>query len=156
MKRADVELMRRLHDLVPLVVVIAKADTMTTAETRKFKNDVCRQLAAEQVRTFTFDPRTIKDVEALHSIHAAEGFEPLYGGASGQLPWAVMGADESRREYLCASAPDVSSHIPSAILRAVLPAMLPTMLPAHLPAMLPAMLAARTANTYAQVGYGDH
>ncbi|KOO33138.1 cbn-unc-59 protein, partial [Chrysochromulina tobinii] len=47
MKRADVELMTRLHELVPLVVVIAKADTMTKSETREFKAEVRQQLQSE-------------------------------------------------------------------------------------------------------------
>ena len=104
MKRADVELMTRLHELVPLVVVIAKADTMTKSETREFKAEVRQQLQSEGVRPFAFDPRAIELVERLHASHAASGFEPLYGGSDGLLPWAVMGSDESRREYLWGTA----------------------------------------------------
>jgi len=104
MKRADVELMKRLHALVPLVVVIAKSDTMTTAETRAFKHEVRQLLRAEQVSIFTFDQRKIKEVEALHTAHASPDFKPLYGGSDGTLPWAVMGADESRREYIWGTA----------------------------------------------------
>ena len=104
MKRADVELMTRLHELVPLVVVIAKADTMTKSETREFKAEVRQQLQSEGVRPFAFDPRAIQQVERLHASHAASGFEPLYGGSDGLLPWAVMGSDESRREYLWGTA----------------------------------------------------
>jgi len=104
MKRADVELMTRLHELVPLVVVIAKADTMTKSETREFKAEVRQQLQSEGVRPFAFDPRAIELVERLHASHAAIGFEPLYGGSDGLMPWAVMGSDESRREYLWGTA----------------------------------------------------
>jgi septin 7 len=104
MKRADVELMTRLHELVPLVVVIAKADTMTKSETREFKAEVRQQLQSEGVRPFAFDPRAIQQVERLHASHAASGFEPLYGGSDGLMPWAVMGSDESRREYLWGTA----------------------------------------------------
>lgn len=101
MKRADLELMRRLHTLVPLVVVIAKSDTMTRAETLDFKESVRRQLQGpDGVNTFTFDAALIKDVEARHAAHAPEGFQPLYGGSDGRWPWAVMGSDESRREYI--------------------------------------------------------
>ena len=104
MKRTDVELMKRLHELVPLVVVIAKADTMTKSETREFKAEVRQQLQSEGVRPFAFDPRAIQLIERQHASHAASGFEPLYGGSDGLLPWAVMGSDESRREYLWGTA----------------------------------------------------
>ena len=62
MKRADLELMRRLHTLVPLVVVIAKSDTMTRAETLDFKESVRR-----------VDPRTA-------TFHA-DSTGPMLGGA---------------------------------------------------------------------------
>lgn len=112
MKRADVDLMKRLHALVPLVVVIAKSDTMKKAETKKFKETVRAQLAEEGIKPFYFGMDKIREVEARHKeevrvISPAEGdaqlaqeFEPLYGGANGELPWAVMGADDSFcREY---------------------------------------------------------
>ena len=172
MKRVDVELMRRLHALVPLVVVIAKSDTMTVVcesahtpleepgnhqreracgiapalqlphaaevssfvppaccacfvsrlavvvaecgwcatpaqgESREFKAEVCAQLKKEGIETFTFDQKTIRSVEQRHvEMCAVHGlFEPMYGGSDGRLPWAVMGADESRREYLWGTA----------------------------------------------------
>jgi len=103
MKRADVELMRRLHQLVPLVVVIAKSDTMTTDETMAFKHEVRTQLHGE-IETFKFSRSSIKEVEQMHAEQAVEHFQPLYGGSDGSLPWAVMGADESRREYIWGTA----------------------------------------------------
>jgi len=104
MKRADVDLMKRLHALVPLVVVVAKSDTMTTAEALWFKERVRQQLKDERIATFTFQPRMIKEVEALHISQAGSGFQPLYGGSDGSLPWAVMGAEDSRREYIWGTA----------------------------------------------------
>ena len=103
MKRADVELMQRLHTLVPLVVVIAKSDTMTTEETWKFKHQVRDQLK-QHVSTFHFNDRSLKEVEQLHAEHVVDKFQPLYGGADGSLPWAVMGADDSQREYIWGTA----------------------------------------------------
>ena len=111
MKRADLDLMKRLHTLLPIVVVIAKSDTMTKAETRDFKNEVCRQLKDEGIDAFHFSMTKIREVEMLHmeQLHVlppeegdaqlAAEFSPLYGGENGELPWAVMGADESCREY---------------------------------------------------------
>lgn len=125
MKRADLELMKRLHRLVPLVVVIAKCDTMTREETKRFKYEVVEELRKGEVETFAFDQRTVKEVETRHVLDlqhqqrangaideydddgggegeggAMGSFQPLYGGSDGRLPWAVMGSDdESRRQY---------------------------------------------------------
>lgn len=91
MKRADVELMKRLHRLVPLVVVIAKADTMTADETRDYKTRVCAQLAAEGVQTFVFGQEMRTKVEDKHQRDVNEDdFKPLYGGSEGDQPWAVI------------------------------------------------------------------
>jgi len=120
MKRADLELMRRLHTLVPLVVVIAKSDTMTKAETLEFKESVRKQLQGpEGVQTFTFPPAMIKQVEERHTT---EGFQPLYGGPDGRWPWAVMGADQINakgqrvREYAwgdCLTNEPIHSEMPA-------------------------------------------
>jgi len=114
MKKDDVHLMKMLHHQVPLVVVIAKSDTMTTKETKKYKEQVRVQLEEEGVRTFKFDAKLIEKVERSHAevpppsgAPAAEEpykFQPLYGGSHGQWPWAVMGADGARREYLWGTA----------------------------------------------------
>jgi len=65
---------------------------------------VRQQLKDERIATFTFHPRMIKEVEALHISQAGSGFQPLYGGSDGSLPWAVMGAEDSRREYIWGTA----------------------------------------------------
>jgi septin 7 len=41
LKQIDIEFMRKLHDKVNLIPVIAKADTMTEEELREFKARVC-------------------------------------------------------------------------------------------------------------------
>ena len=130
MKRADLELMKRLHRLVPLVVVIAKCDTMTREETKRFKYEVVEELRKGEVETFAFDQRTVKEVETRHVLDlqhqqrangaideydddgggegeggAMGSLVPLYGGSDGRLPWAVMGSDdESRRQWFWGTA----------------------------------------------------
>lgn len=110
LKATDLELMRRLHERVPLVVVIAKSDTMTIPESKKYKEEVSTELQKQGITTFTFDSKSIKDVESLHraqpspkssSRDQAMEFKPLYGGSdpSRPLPWSVMGADEQMRVY---------------------------------------------------------
>jgi len=96
--------MQRLHTLVPLVVAIAKSDTMTTEETYTYKNQVSGLLKKHSISTFRFTDGSIKEVEQLHAESFVDTFKPLYGGADGSLPWAVMGADDSQREYIWGTA----------------------------------------------------
>jgi len=92
MKRDDIELMRQLHKLVPLVVVVAKSDTMTVEETRDYKKTVKAKLKQEQIETYTFDAKAISAVESKQQeeLRTDEDFNPLYGGEG--IPWAVIGA----------------------------------------------------------------
>jgi len=132
MKRADVELMRRLHTLVPLVVVVAKADTMTKAETERFKQEIRSQLSQQGVRTFAFENARIKEVEELHRMHyvapstscarcqqplqcehcleSSRSAAPVEVTYHGNLPWAVMAADDSTRHYVWGTAETDNPH----------------------------------------------
>jgi len=98
MKRNDIDLMRKLHDKVPLVVVVAKADTMTTDETRDYKSFVSRKLSEEQIETFRFESKAIRQVESHQQQHwdNDEPFNPLYGAEG--VPWAVIGAQHGTGE----------------------------------------------------------
>jgi len=108
LERSDVEYMRRLHRLVPLVVLISKSDTMTVEETHLYKAKVAKQLADEGIETFSFSQEKRMQVEEWHkslvatdfSAEDAFKFQPLYGGSQGDEPWAVMGADNSVREMI--------------------------------------------------------
>merc|ERR1712164_113358 len=71
LKSADLDLMKRLHKRVPLIVVIAKSDTMTVAESKDYKEEVRSTLEAEGINTFTFRPKSIKEVEDLHLAQPA-------------------------------------------------------------------------------------
>ena len=42
LKPLDIEFMKRLHDKVNIIPLIAKADTMTPDECREFKKTVCK------------------------------------------------------------------------------------------------------------------
>lgn len=41
LKQLDIEMMKKLHDRVNVIPVIAKADTLTVSELSHFKNRVC-------------------------------------------------------------------------------------------------------------------
>ena len=46
----DLELMKRLHRKVNIVVVIAKADTLTSAEVRKLKQRILKDIEDNQIQ----------------------------------------------------------------------------------------------------------
>ena len=73
---------------MPLVVVIAKSDTMTVDETSNYKNEVREMLEKHEIEVFTFDPAAIDQVEESHSAQLRRLFE-LGRGDAGGLPPAL-------------------------------------------------------------------
>ncbi|XP_037085296.1 LOW QUALITY PROTEIN: protein peanut-like [Pollicipes pollicipes] len=54
LKPLDVEFMKRLHDKVNIVPVIAKADTMTPEEITRFKKQILNEIAQHKIRIYEF------------------------------------------------------------------------------------------------------
>ena len=82
LKNIDIAFMKRLHQWVNIVPIIAKSDTMTTKEKEEFKLQVRETLAAEGIDAYTFDPHTIRQMEA-------QDHEEY------KMPWAVIGSTDS-------------------------------------------------------------
>ncbi|CAL1529119.1 unnamed protein product [Lymnaea stagnalis] len=54
LKPLDVEFMKRLHDKVNIIPLIAKADTLTPDECREFKKTVLNEIAQHKIRIYEF------------------------------------------------------------------------------------------------------
>lgn len=54
MKALDIEFMKRLHDKVNIIPVIAKADAMTPEEIKSFKAIIRQQIAENMISTYNF------------------------------------------------------------------------------------------------------
>lgn len=54
LKPLDVEFMKRLHDKVNIIPLIAKADTMTPDECRDFKKTILNEIAQHKIRIYEF------------------------------------------------------------------------------------------------------
>merc|ERR1711884_483684 len=54
LKPLDVEFMKRLHDKVNVIPVIAKADTMTPEEVAHFKRQIMNQIVQAKIRIYEF------------------------------------------------------------------------------------------------------
>lgn len=57
LKPLDVEFMKRLHDKVNIIPILAKADTMTPDECSYFKKQVLNEIAQHKIKIYEFpDP----------------------------------------------------------------------------------------------------
>ncbi|KZT30656.1 cell division control/GTP binding protein [Neolentinus lepideus HHB14362 ss-1] len=84
LKPIDIEFMRRLHNKVNLIPIIAKADTMTDEEVAEFKARVLADIAHHNIHIFQAPTYENEDEEA---ISEAEEI-------AGKIPFAVVGSDK--------------------------------------------------------------
>ncbi|KAH7964953.1 hypothetical protein HPB49_002598 [Dermacentor silvarum] len=77
----DIEFMKRLHDKVNLIPVIAKADTMTVEECRRFKRAILREIRWNKIRLYEF-PNSDDEEE-----------NKLQNSLKERVPFAVIGSD---------------------------------------------------------------
>jgi septin family protein len=82
LKHIDVAFMRRLHQWVNIVPIIAKSDTMTTKEKEEFKLQVRETLAREGIEPYAFDPASVRSMEQ----QDRQEYKP---------PWAVIGSTDA-------------------------------------------------------------
>ena len=59
----DIEVMKKLHDRVNLIPVIAKADTMTVEELKQFKASVLNVINENKLQIYEFPDLDDDDVE---------------------------------------------------------------------------------------------
>ncbi|KAH7961379.1 hypothetical protein HPB52_008726 [Rhipicephalus sanguineus] len=77
----DIEFMKRLHDKVNLVPVIAKADTMTAEECRRFKRMILREIRWNKISLYEFPNAEDEEERKLQS------------SLKERVPFAVIGSD---------------------------------------------------------------
>ena len=63
LKQLDIEVMKKLHDRVNLIPVIAKADTMTADEMKQFKLVVLNAIAEQKLQIYEFPDIDDDDIE---------------------------------------------------------------------------------------------
>merc|ERR1712241_292634 len=110
LKPLDVEFMKRLHDKVNVIPVIAKADTMTPEEVAHFKRQIMNQIVQAKIRIYEFPDEDVlangetpsnKEIEANRKIKervpfAVVGSNAIIDGADGKkirgrkYPWGVV------------------------------------------------------------------
>ncbi|XP_013164970.1 PREDICTED: septin-2 isoform X1 [Papilio xuthus] len=84
LRQVDVEMMRRLHRKVNIVVVIAKADSLTVMEVKKLKARILQDLEDYQIQVYQF-PECDSDED--------EEFKQQDRELKAAVPFAVVAAD---------------------------------------------------------------
>uniref|UniRef100_A0A915CAJ2 Septin n=1 Tax=Parascaris univalens TaxID=6257 RepID=A0A915CAJ2_PARUN len=82
LKQLDVEFMKRLHERVNVIPVIAKADTMTAEELTRFKTQVTKELEENNIKLYKFPEVEDEDEK--------KQFDPLRE----RVPFAVVGSNQ--------------------------------------------------------------
>lgn len=83
LKQLDIEVMKKLHDRVNLIPVIAKADTMTTEEIKQFKKVVLDVIAENKIQIYEFPDIDDDDIENNRTNSILKS----------KLPFAIVGSN---------------------------------------------------------------
>ncbi|XP_076868450.1 septin 7b isoform X1 [Brachyhypopomus gauderio] len=81
LKPLDIEFMKRLHEKVNIIPLIAKADTLTPEECQQFKKQIMREIQEHKIKIYEF-PETDDDEE-----------NKLVKKIKDRLPLAVVGSN---------------------------------------------------------------
>lgn len=80
----DLEMMRRLHKKVNIVIVITKADTLTQTEVKRLKANILRDVEANGIQLYRF-PECDSDED--------EDFKRQDSEMKQSIPFAVVGSN---------------------------------------------------------------
>lgn len=80
----DLDIMRRLHKKVNIVIVITKADTLTQSEVKRLKANISRDIEAAGIMVYKF-PECDSDED--------ESFKQLDAEMKQCVPFAVVGSN---------------------------------------------------------------
>lgn len=84
LKPLDLEIMKKLHDRVNIVPVIAKADTLTEAEMIRFKKQIVKEIEENNIKLYHFPDTDDEDEKR------------QFGPLRERFPFAVVGSNQVR------------------------------------------------------------
>jgi len=79
LKPLDIEFMKKVHNKVNIIPVIAKADTLTSDECAKFKQQILKEIVDNQINIYRFPPLNEEEADDLSSLR--------------RIPFAVVGSN---------------------------------------------------------------
>ncbi|CAG9530346.1 unnamed protein product [Cercopithifilaria johnstoni] len=84
LKQLDVEMMKKLHDRVNVIPVIAKADTLTASELSHFKNQITKEIEENGIKLYKFPDTEDEDEKR------------QFGPLRDRFPFAIVGSNQVR------------------------------------------------------------
>ncbi|XP_076358239.1 septin-7-like isoform X2 [Tachypleus tridentatus] len=81
LKTLDIEFMKRIHDKVNIIPLIAKADTMTSEECALFKRTILNEIAQNKIKIYEFPDCDDEEEKKSHKLMKA------------RVPFAVVGSN---------------------------------------------------------------
>jgi septin 4 len=85
LRQMDLDMMRRLHKKVNIVIVITKADTLTQTEVKRLKSNIMRDIEANGIQLYKF-PECDSDEEEEFKVQDTEMKQ--------SIPFAVVGSTQ--------------------------------------------------------------
>lgn len=79
LKPLDIEFMKKVHNKVNIIPIIAKADTLTGDECAKFKQQILKEITDNQINIYRFPPLSEDEGDDLQSLR--------------RIPFAVVGSN---------------------------------------------------------------
>ncbi|VDK89635.1 unnamed protein product [Onchocerca ochengi] len=84
LKQLDIEMMKKLHDRVNVIPVIAKADTLTVSELAHFKNQIIKEIEESGIKLYKFPDTEDEDEKR------------QFGPLRERFPFAIVGSNQVR------------------------------------------------------------
>ncbi|VDN94433.1 unnamed protein product [Brugia pahangi] len=84
LKQLDIEMMKKLHDRVNVIPVIAKADTLTVNELSYFKNQITKEIEENGIKLYKFPDTEDEDEKR------------QFGPLRERFPFAIVGSNQVR------------------------------------------------------------
>uniref|UniRef100_A0A0R3S5V0 Septin n=1 Tax=Elaeophora elaphi TaxID=1147741 RepID=A0A0R3S5V0_9BILA len=84
LKQLDIEMMKKLHDRVNVIPVIAKADTLTVSELSHFKNQITKEIEENGIKLYKFPDTEDEDEKR------------QFGPLRERFPFAIVGSNQVR------------------------------------------------------------
>uniref|UniRef100_A0A915PFU7 Septin n=1 Tax=Setaria digitata TaxID=48799 RepID=A0A915PFU7_9BILA len=84
LKQLDIEMMKKLHDRVNVIPVIAKADTLTVSELSHFKNQIIKEIEENGIKLYKFPDTEDEDENR------------QFGPLRERFPFAIVGSNQVR------------------------------------------------------------
>uniref|UniRef100_A0A0N5A2M2 Septin n=1 Tax=Parastrongyloides trichosuri TaxID=131310 RepID=A0A0N5A2M2_PARTI len=114
LKELDKKCLKKLHDKVNVIPIIAKADTLTKDELHKFKENIIHELVKEEIKIYNFpESNPDKNMTSNRTPYAIVCSNNVITKDNGtkvrirEYPWGVVEVDNMNHNDFCALRDDL-------------------------------------------------